>query len=88
MRNTTQAVTDHLIKSGYKIHGVAYKPLRIDFSEKGQDENAAYKLAEEVIKTPQLFTVPEPVITPEKVQILVDLLLAKGILTQEEINSL
>lgn len=87
--------------AGIHLHGVCYtskddNKIRLDFIDENitqEDADRAYEIAYKVLSDQEIYRQQyeeeeAKKITPEKVQPLVDLLVAKGILTQEEINTL
>lgn len=93
--NILSTIVEQCQQRGLSIMGVAHNPLRIDFSPEvtEKQKKEAYGIATDCIAREEELRVEHETeeakkVTPEKVQPLVDLLLAKGILTQEEINLL
>lgn len=83
------------LEAGFPVVGVASSPFRLDFSPDAMQEqkDQAYALAHSIIenKTEELSVYIEQMpifIVPEKVSSLVELLVQKGLLSKEEIQSL
>ena len=83
------------LETGLPVVGVASSPFRLDFSEDAtqQQKDQALVLANNILenKTEELAVYIEQMpifISPEKVSSLADLLVQKGLLSKEEIQSL
>lgn len=93
-------ITEKIQQAGIPINGVSYNskiedPIRIDFTDEATDEqkSQAEAIAAECLQNKEQLqqeweAAEASRITPEKVQPLVNLLVEKGILTEEEIASL
>lgn len=93
--NILSTIIEQCQKRGLSIIGVAHNPLRIDFSPEmtEKQKKKAYGIATDCMAREEELRVEYETeeakkITHEKVQPLVDLLVSKGILTEEEINQL
>jgi len=100
MTFTLSTYVDQKIReAGIAIVGVSYNSkeephFRIDFQDATEEQQAqAYAIADDAFARQDELTAAAEAdeakkITPEKVQPLVDLLVSKGILTEEEITNL
>lgn len=93
--NILSTIVEQCKQRGLSIIGVAHNPFRIDFSPETTEKQKkeAHTIATDCMAREEELRVEYETeeakkITPEKVQPLVDLLVSKGILTQEEINQL
>lgn len=87
-------------KEGIPIYGMAYNSkeephIRIDFRDEATDaqKKRAWAIVEDVLANVETYKAAyeeeeSKKVTPEKVQPLVDLLVAKGILTVDELQTL
>jgi hypothetical protein len=83
------------LEAGLPVVGVASIPFRLDFEEGATktQKKQALELAETILANKETelieYKASAPIqITPEKITPIIDLLISKGLITREEINSL
>ncbi len=97
MFNILDLILKEFEKNNIKVDGIAHNPFRIDFAKNVEITEEKMQLAEDIAyefldneeyHRLQWEDSQKRIITSEKAALLVQLLIQKGLMTEEEVNSI